>query len=110
MPENVNIMTLDDYATIEVHPVDANGDPAPVENLRWSSSDSTTLMVTPDPDNPNKVKVDPLRVADAQIIAEADPILGAEEGLITEVYSFSVRPEQAVSLGGSVKVEKKPLV
>jgi hypothetical protein len=108
--KGVTAMQLTDIqsVTLSIQPVDAKGNPAPVEtgSVKFVSSDPNTVTVGPDPADPtNELKavataVGPLTAvgSSVQVAASADADLGAGVATISGSIDFTVIASQATGL------------
>lgn len=97
-------MTSVQFVEITLAPVDLRGNPAPVENIVWESSDPSMLEIVPDTENPGHIRVNALGpVGTAQINVSADVNMDPEVAQnISDFVAFEIRTAFANSLGMSV--------
>lgn len=97
-------MTSVQFVEITLAPVDLRGNPAPVENIVWESSDPSILEIVPDTENPAHIRVNALGpVGAAQINVSADVNMDPEVvQSISDFVAFEIRVAFANSLGLSV--------
>lgn len=96
-----NLMTtLTDIQKVTIGPVaasDAKGNPAPIESLKFSSSDEAILSVTDNGDGTASVTaVGPLGMA--QVRVDADARIGDGEVPLSALLDFEVIASEAVAL------------
>lgn len=93
-------MSIIQYVEVVLNPVDRFGNPAGVENVVWTSSDSSILEVTPDPNDELRCKVRAVGApGTAQVDVSADADLGDGVVTISDFLGVEVRPELATGLG-----------
>lgn len=94
-------LTLTDIqkVSLSIAPVSAAGNPAPVENVVWTSSNPEVLEVVASEDGLTAVAstVGPLGTAQVTVVADAD--LGEGVVPLTGILDVVVVGSQAVSLG-----------
>lgn len=97
-------LTSVQFVEITLAPVDLRGNPAPVENIVWESSDPSKLEIVPDAENPAHIRVNALGpVGTAQINVSADVNMDPEIAQsISDFVAFEIRVAFANSLGLSV--------
>jgi hypothetical protein len=103
--ENIVIqMTSVQFVEITLAPVDLRGNPAPVENIVWESSDPSMLEIVPDALNSAHIRINALGpVGAAQINVSADVNMDPEVTQnISDFVAFEIRTAFANSLGMSV--------
>lgn len=95
------LMTSVQFVEITLEPKDLRGNPAPVENIVWESSDPTMLQVVPDETNPAKVRVNALGpVGTAQVNVSADVNMDPEVvQSLSDFVAFEIRVAFAANLG-----------
>ena len=84
---------------LAVSPVSAEGNPAPIDSIAWTSSDESIVTLEAIPDDlfaVYAVAVGPL--GQAQVVVEADALVGEGVVAITGILDVSVVASQAVSL------------
>lgn len=108
--KGITSMQLTDIQSVKlfIQPIDAKGNPAPVEagTVVWVSSDPTIITVGPDPDDAtNELKqvataVGPLTAdgASVQVSVSADADLGAGTTTINGTLDITVVASQATSV------------
>jgi hypothetical protein len=85
---------------VSVSAVDAKGNPAPVENVQFSSSDEAILTVTVDPTDPTKATAVAVgTTGTAQVKVQADADIGEGIKNLTGLLDVEVVAAEAVSLG-----------
>lgn len=97
-------MTDVQFVEITLMPTDLRGNPAPVENIVWESSDPEMLELVLDPERPEWVKVNALGpVGTAQVNVTADVNMDPElvENM-SDFVSFEIRTAFASNLGLNV--------
>ena len=97
-------MSYSQKVSVEINPVDSNGNPAPVEpgSVTVESSDLSICTVEKDPDNENKFDIlgsNDGSAGVAQIDISADADLGEGVTTITGFIGVEITPKQAVGLG-----------
>jgi hypothetical protein len=95
-------LTAVQQVEVAVSAVDAKGNPAPVEDVEFSSSDESIVTVTPDPTDPNfatAVAVGTPGIAQVKVVADAD--IGDGTKTLAGLLDIEVVAAEAVSLGVS---------
>jgi hypothetical protein len=89
----------DQKCTLEIAPVDKLGNPAPVENVRWVSSDEAVVTLVAVDGNPNSVvAMTTGAIGAALVTVTTDPIIGEGEAELVGTLTIEVPPLQAVAL------------
>lgn len=98
------LMTSVQFVEVTLEPKDLRGNPAPVENIVWESSDPTMLQVVPDEINPAKVRINALGpVGTAQVNVSADVNMDPEVvQSLSDFIAFEIRVAFASTLGMSI--------
>lgn len=96
---NEFILTTTQKVLVSIEPVDKFGNPAPVENLAWATSDPTIVEIM-DAEQPlQKWLVAKGALGPCQISVSADATIGEGEKMLTVVGTITVKPAEAISLG-----------
>lgn len=91
-------MTTIDQFTVTVQPVDAKGNPAPVENPEWLTNNTDVLSLVPSVDGMSCI-VKAVGIPGAGTVQfSADADMGAGVTLIAGTLDVEVGPAQAVSV------------
>lgn len=99
--KGVKMLLLTDVqkVVLSIRPVDAAGNPAPVDGVpTWSVSDPTLLSVSPAGDGMSAVVTANGPLGSAQVSVSADADMGAGVVLISGTLDVTVSASQAVSL------------
>ena len=104
-------LTATQKVALSLSATDAKGNPAPVENVEWVSSDESILTVTEDPGNELvavAVAVGP--VGTAQLQVTADSRIGPDERVITGAETFEIVAGEAqiISVAAGTPEEQTP--
>lgn len=91
-------LTLTDIqkVTVSITPVDAVGNVAPVENVVWTSSDESILTVTASEDGLSAVVETVGHLGSAQIMVEADALIGEGYEPLAGILDVTVVGSKAV--------------
>ena len=93
------VMTATQQCLLTMQPLDAKGNPAPVDNVaEWQVSNPGVCSIQPATDGVTAMCV-ALATGDTQINCTADADLGGGVRNITGVIQVSIRPAEAVSMG-----------
>lgn len=95
------VLTATQYADLEVKVTDRKGNPAPVQNPAWTSSEPETITVEPSAENPLIAKVTAVGPVDeaSMVKFEADADMG--DGVLPIIATLDV----IVTAGQAVVVE-----
>jgi hypothetical protein len=95
------ILSATQQSDLEAKITDRLGNPAPVQNPTWSSSEPATVTVTVDANNPLKAVVKAVGVVDeaSMVLFEADADMGA--GVVPIIATLDV----VVTAGQAIVVE-----
>lgn len=85
--------------SLSIAPVDAAGNPAPVETVAWTSSDEKVLTVVAAADGLSAVATAVGPLGTAQVTVSADAQIGDGVTTITGVLDVNVVASQATALG-----------
>lgn len=93
------ILPIDRVVTLSIQPVDAAGNPAPVDGAPvWNVSDTGLVTVTPTEDGLSAVLVPTGALGNAQISVTADALLGEEVRELTGLLDVQIVGGEAVAL------------
>lgn len=93
------VLTVSQKVSASITPVDAKGNPAPIDGVpAWSSSNPDIASVVPAEDGLSAVIVATGVVGDTQVSVSADADLGEGVTQIVAIGDLSIRPDQAVAL------------
>jgi len=84
--------------TLSISAVDAAGNPAPIENATWVSSDPTVLTVTADANGLTAVAETVGPLGNVQVQVNADARIGEGEVLLQGVLDVEVIASEATAL------------
>lgn len=87
------------YVTGSVAPLDRKGNPAVVDGVIYTSSNTAVAEVLQDPEDKLKFRINTIGVGTAQIDVIVDAQLGEGERNISGFIAVEVQPEEAVNLG-----------
>lgn len=87
------------YSDVTLAPVDRKGNPAVVDGVTFTSSNSEVVEVIQDENDKLKARINYRGVGTAQIDVVVDAELGDGERTISDFVAVEVRPEEAVGLG-----------
>lgn len=92
------VLPIDRIVTVSIQPVDAAGNPAPVDGAPvWASSD-TRLTVTPTEDGLSAVLTPRGDLGAVQVSVSADALLGPEVRTLTGLLDVQIVGGEAVAL------------
>ena len=93
------VLTDAQKVTLSITPVDAKGNPAPVDGIpEWSSSDASVIVVEPSSDGMSAVATAAGPLGTAQVNVTADADLGAGVTSITGTLDIQVTGSEAVAI------------
>lgn len=84
--------------TLSISAVDAAGNPAPIENALWASSNPSVLTITENPDGLTAVAETVGPLGNAQIQVSADARIGEGEVVLQGVLDVEVIASEATAL------------
>ncbi len=84
--------------SLAISAVDAAGNPAPIENATWVSSNETVLTVVASVDGLSAVATTVGPLGTAQVQVSADARIGAEEVILQGVLDVEVIASEATAL------------
>jgi hypothetical protein len=109
-PDGGYMLTLKDteQVSLTLDPRDARGNPAPVENARWTVSDPTILALTANGLQATVLAVGP--TGSARVTVTVDAKIGAEQKDLVGMLDVDVVAGEAVSVGiaAGTPVEQTP--
>lgn len=93
------------FSDVSVNPLDRKDNPAPVDTVKWTSSNEGVVVVETDPSDNKKAKFRYVGIGTAQVDVAVDADLDqgeTEVRLLTDFIAVEVKPEEAVALGFTV--------
>jgi hypothetical protein len=92
------ILTDSQQVTLTIQPVDKAGNPAHVEGVAWTTSDTTILTVVAAEDGLSAVAASTGKLGTSQVNVTADALIGDAVAEITGVIDVEVKAGQAVAI------------
>jgi hypothetical protein len=94
------LLPIDRVVTLSIQPVDAAGNPAPVDGVpRWASTGPDKLTLTPSDDGLSAVLTPVGPLGQVQVSVTADGLLGPALHVLTGILDVQIVGGEAVSLG-----------